>query len=264
MAEFKYLIIGGGMTADAAVRGIRQIDPDGTIGLIGSEPYPPYNRPALSKKLWKGKPLDSIWRRTPGYPEGFHLGRTVLSIDPAAQTVRDDQGEGYGYDKLLLATGGTPRRLPIGPQDVIYFRSLDDYHHLRALSADKEHFGVIGGGFIGSEIAAALSMNEKKVTMFFPEVGIGAHQFPQELSVYLNEYYRGRVSSAPQVLVSDIRSTLRISHHPGDGREIRWRLLSPDRHPAERGACSKAGLNVTGNGIFADEFLHQQEYLYRR
>ena len=64
MEHYKYLIVGGGMTADAAAQGIREVDPSGSIGLIGSEPEPPYDRPPLSKKLWKGKPFEVIWRGT--------------------------------------------------------------------------------------------------------------------------------------------------------------------------------------------------------
>jgi 3-phenylpropionate/trans-cinnamate dioxygenase ferredoxin reductase subunit len=60
--HYRYLIIGGGMTADAAVGGIRALDSIGPIGLISAEPDPPYNRPPLRKGLWKGKPLDKIWR----------------------------------------------------------------------------------------------------------------------------------------------------------------------------------------------------------
>ena len=62
MPSYKYLIVGGGMTADAAVRGIREIDPNGSIGLVGAENDPPYDRPPLSKGLWKGKPL-AYWLR---------------------------------------------------------------------------------------------------------------------------------------------------------------------------------------------------------
>ena len=62
MQHYKYLIIGGGMTGDAVVHGIREVDRDGSIGVIAAEPHRPYNRPPLSKALWKGKPLASIWR----------------------------------------------------------------------------------------------------------------------------------------------------------------------------------------------------------
>jgi len=60
--KYKYLIIGGGMTAASAVEGIRDVDPSGSIGLISTEEDPPYKRPPLSKSLWKGEPLDSIWK----------------------------------------------------------------------------------------------------------------------------------------------------------------------------------------------------------
>ncbi len=77
MPRYTYLIVGGGMTAAAAVGGIRETDRDGTIGVIGAEPHLPYNRPPLSKALWKGEPLESIWCK-PGSPAPtFHLERTV-------------------------------------------------------------------------------------------------------------------------------------------------------------------------------------------
>src|SRR5512139_3470724 len=119
MAKYEYLIVGGGMTADSAVRGIRELDPEGKIALIGTDTHPPYNRPPLTKGLWKGKSLDSIWRGTRDLSVDLILGRTVQSIDPAQKLARDDQGTEYQYEKLLLATGGTPRKLSFGPQDII-------------------------------------------------------------------------------------------------------------------------------------------------
>ena len=64
MPHYRYLIVGGGMAADAAVRGIRERDASGSIGLVGAEPQPPYSRPPLSKALWKGESVASIWRGT--------------------------------------------------------------------------------------------------------------------------------------------------------------------------------------------------------
>ncbi len=190
MEQYKYLIIGGGMTADSAVRGIRELDQGGNIGLIGNDPNPPYNRPPLTKGLWKGKSLESIWRHTNEFTVDLHLGRTARSIEPGKKVVRDDQGTEYKYEKLLLATGGTPRRLPFGAGNIIYYRTLEDYQYLRELSGQRDHFGVIGGGFIGSEIAAALAMNGKKVSMFFPDEGIGARVYPKDLSDHLNGFFR--------------------------------------------------------------------------
>ncbi len=146
------------MTADAAVRGIRELDSQGEIGLIGAEADPPYARPPLSKALWKGEPVESVWRKTSEVAGvDLHLGRRATSVDAHRKTVVDDRGVSHTFDKLLLATGGTPRRLPSGGNDVIYFRTLDDYRKLRALAEQGKTFAVVGGGFIGSEIAAALS-----------------------------------------------------------------------------------------------------------
>jgi NADPH-dependent 2,4-dienoyl-CoA reductase/sulfur reductase-like enzyme len=190
MPHFTYLIVGGEMTADAAISGIREVDSGGSIGVIGAETHPPYSRPPLSKGLWKGKPLDSVWRKTDRQGVTLHLGRQAQSLDPPNKRVTDDQGTVYTYNKLLLATGGAPRRLPFGGDDIIYFRTLDDYHRLRALSAQHQRFAIVGGGFIGSEIAAALALNGKNVVMAFPGAGIGSRIFPADLSKFLNDFYR--------------------------------------------------------------------------
>jgi 3-phenylpropionate/trans-cinnamate dioxygenase ferredoxin reductase component len=93
--DFRYLIVGGGMTADAACRGIRDRDPDGSIGLIGEEPDPPYSRPLLSKGLWQGKDEASIWRGTADLGVELHLGRRAVAVDRGARTVTDDGGDTY-------------------------------------------------------------------------------------------------------------------------------------------------------------------------
>jgi NADPH-dependent 2,4-dienoyl-CoA reductase/sulfur reductase-like enzyme len=189
MPTYTYLIIGGGMTADAAIGGIREVDPTGSVGLIGADSHPPYDRPPLSKGLWKGKPLESIWRKNDRQGVTLHLGRQARTLDPSNKRVTDDQATVYTFDKLLLATGGTPRRLSFGDDDIIYYRTLDDYERLRALTPQSERFAVIGGGFIGSEVAAALTMNGKKVVIAFPGDGIGGHLFPADLAGFLNDFY---------------------------------------------------------------------------
>ncbi len=190
MPDYTYLIVGGGMTADAAAQGLHEADPKGSIGLIGAEPHPPYDRPPLSKALWKGEPEDKIWRKTAATGATLHVGRRVTAVDPRGRKVTDDRGTVYRYQKLLLATGGAPRHLPFASDQVIYFRTLDDYRRLRALAGQRVRFAVIGGGFIGSEVAAALRMQGRDVTMLVPESGLGARVFPAALSAFLVEYYR--------------------------------------------------------------------------
>jgi NADPH-dependent 2,4-dienoyl-CoA reductase/sulfur reductase-like enzyme len=190
MTHYTYLLIGGGMTADAAAQGIRERDSDGTIGLIGVERDPPYNRPPLTKGLWKDKPLDSIWRHTESRNVDLHLGRRAETLNVQNKRITDDQGDAYTYDRLLLATGGRPHRLPFGGNLIVYYRTLENFRRLHATAQQRRRFAVIGGGFIGSEIAAALATTGKEVAMIFPESGIGSRMFPRELSEFLNDFYR--------------------------------------------------------------------------
>jgi 3-phenylpropionate/trans-cinnamate dioxygenase ferredoxin reductase subunit len=192
MIHYTYLIIGGGMTADAAVGGIRVLDNKGAIGLISNEDDPPYDRPPLTKGLWKDKEIDSIWRNTSDKDVTLHLGREAIQLDPDQHIVTDDEGTEYRYDKLLMATGGRPRQLPFGKEGIIYYRYLRDFRYLHDLAKTHSEFAVIGGGFIGSEIAAALAMNDRNVTIVFPEEGIGGLKFPEDLTKDLNNYYRGK------------------------------------------------------------------------
>ena len=192
MKSYRYLIVGGGMAADAVCKGIRSLDETGTIGLVGEEPHAPYKRPPLTKGLWAGDDEEKIWRKTDEKGVELHLGRRVVSIDAAAKRVQDGGGDEYGYEKLVLATGGTPRRLGGDDADVIYFRDLDDYRRTRALSDEGARFAVIGGGFIGSEITAALCTATRDVTIVLPEPGIGWRNFPPDLSAAVTEEYRQR------------------------------------------------------------------------
>jgi 3-phenylpropionate/trans-cinnamate dioxygenase ferredoxin reductase subunit len=255
--DYRYLIVGGGMTADAACRGIRDRDADGSIGLVGEEPDPPYSRPPLSKALWQGKDESSVWRGTSEFGVDLHLGRRVVSLDLAAHRATDDQGESYGYERLLLATGGRPRRLPGDTgDDIVYFRKLPDYRRLRTLADEGASFVVIGGGFIGSEVAAALNTAGCKVTLVVPEAGIGARLFPADLAESVDELYRGHgVEVLPGELVSGVE-------RGSDGFSVRLesgRTLAADAVVAGLGIqpatelAEAAGLEVS-DGIVVDEY----------
>jgi 3-phenylpropionate/trans-cinnamate dioxygenase ferredoxin reductase component len=257
MKYYKYLIIGGGLAGDAATRGIRELDTDGSIGMISMEPDPPYVRPNLSKALWKGRPVEKIWRKTEERGTQLHLNCKVTHIDPHKKLIRDISGEEYTYDKLLLATGGTPNHLPFGEGNIVYFRTFQDYLHLRRLTEEGNQFVVIGGGFIGSEIAAALTAVGQQVTMIFPEEAISEHVFPPDLTKFINEYYR---LNGVEVLAGDSVASVqkdgnRLIARTGSGRAIAADgvVAGIGIHP-NLDLAKEAGLKID-DGIFVDEQL---------
>lgn len=257
MKKHTYLIIGGGMTAASALEGIRKVDKEGDIGLISAEIQQPYDRPPLSKQLWSGKKrLDDIWRKL---PDGvtFYLGRKVVELNLDRKEVRDDAGTVYGFHKLLLATGGAPRRLPFGGDNIIYFRTLDSYRRLQALAAEQDRFAVIGGGFIGSEIAAALAMQGKHVTMLFPEPAIGARVFPADLAGFLNNTYREKgvqVLSGETAVGLDGEGT-NLTLYTNSGRQLHVNsVIAGIGITPNVGLAEVAGLDVA-NGIIVDTAL---------
>jgi 3-phenylpropionate/trans-cinnamate dioxygenase ferredoxin reductase subunit len=250
--DTKYLIVGGGMTADAAVKGIREHDADGSIALVGSESHPPYKRPPLTKGLWSGGDEAKIWKNTADAGAEVILGRRIVALDLDAKRATDDQGAEYGYEKVLLATGGTPRRLGGADDQVIYFRTLDDFRKLKELAEGGAHVVVIGGGFIGSELAASLTSAGAKVTMIFPEAGITSRVLPDGLARFVTDYYREK---GVEVLSEDsIASVSGTTIETGSGRTIEADAvvgglgIVPNVELAEA-----AGLPVD-NGIVVDEF----------
>ena len=257
MPHYKYLIIGGGMTSDAAVHGIREIDANGTIGLISQEQDKPYDRPPLTKGLWKDKTLDSIWRHTENERVEFHLGRNVELIEPKQKRVTDDLRTVYTYDKLLIATGGRPRLLPFGEEQIIYYRTVDDYRRLHERTDKNKRFVVIGSGFIGSEIAAALAMNQKEVTMVFPGKGIGDRVFPQDLSQFLNGFFREK---GVELLPGESATGLETGHgelflKTNSGRELVTAAVVAGIGIQPNIELAQAAGLKTDNGVVVDEFL---------
>ena len=257
MERFKYLIIGSGMTGDAAVAGIRSLDPDGSIGVIGAEPEQPYNRPPLSKSLWKGDTLDSIWRKQTSQKVICQHHELATFLDPDKKQVRDAAGTNYTWEKLLLATGGSPRKLSAGNDEVIYFRTLADYRQLRALTEKGDRFAVIGGGFIGSEIAAALAISRKQVVMIFPGKGICGRVFPDALSQFVSSFYEQKgvqVLAGEKVAGVETRGS-ELVVRTSSGREILVNgVVAGLGIEPNVGLAQMAKLKVD-NGIVVDEFL---------
>jgi NADPH-dependent 2,4-dienoyl-CoA reductase/sulfur reductase-like enzyme len=252
MNTSRYLIVGGGMTADAAVQGIREHDPAGSITLVGDEPHPPYKRPPLTKGLWKGGEEEKIWKGTAERGVEVVLDRSIVSLDLEARRATDDAGDEYAYEKLLLATGGRPRGRDKADEDVVYYRTLADYRKLRAAVERGAGFVVIGGGFIGSEIAAALVSNGARVTMVFPEPGIGWRLFPEHLARFVAGYYQEQgVDVRPEETVVSVEGG-RVTLGSGSVVEADVVVAGLGIEPRTELAAA-AGLTVD-NGIVVDEY----------
>jgi NADPH-dependent 2,4-dienoyl-CoA reductase/sulfur reductase-like enzyme len=266
MPDYTYLLIGGGIAADAAARGIRETGATGSIGLISTEAHPPYDRPPLSKGLWNDTPERDIWRDTHDLNVTLHLGRRVIAIDPAARTVTDQLGERYSYGKLLLATGGTPRRLSGSDEGVIYFRTLDDYRRLRKVTGARRKVAVIGAGYIGAEIAAALAGEGHEVQMAFLEDTLLGRLLPADLGQHLNAYFRERgVTLHPgrsvASVVQDAAGGSLLTFSDGETLAADVVIAGLGIIPATELARS-AGLAVS-DGIDVSEFLQtSDEHIY--
>lgn len=156
----RIVIVGGGLAAASAAEELRKLGYDGSLTILGSEPYPPYERPPLSKAVLLGQATPESAQRHPAawYAEnGVDLitDSTATAIDLAAQQVRTGAGS-FDYDRLLLATGASPRRLALADEagaEVAYLRTLPDALALR--DRLTERLLIIGGGWIGLEVAAA-------------------------------------------------------------------------------------------------------------
>jgi 3-phenylpropionate/trans-cinnamate dioxygenase ferredoxin reductase subunit len=159
MAAQTFVIVGAGLAGAKAAEALRGSGFDGPISLVGAEQHLPYERPPLSKDYLAGKAdrdtvfvHDQTWYRQQGID--LRLGSPVTAIDRSARQVRLADGSRLPFGKLLLTTGARPRQLA-GATGVHYLRTLDDSDRLKEILATGSRLAVIGGGWIGLEIAAA-------------------------------------------------------------------------------------------------------------
>lgn len=262
---FRYVIVGAGLAGASAVKGIREFDKNGSILLVGDEKHLPYNRPPLSKDLWFGK---KTLEKTFVQKQDFYdtngvtlLGSVkITAVDAGRKAIVDSAGKEYTFEKLLIATGGIPRRLSIPGGDldgVVYYRYLDDYLWSRDRSAGGASAVVIGGGFIGSELAAALNHVKADVTMIFPGQYLVDRVFPSYLGGAIQEHYveRGIRIIAPDKPISFTKIGPGIVTTTQSGKRIESDFvivgvgISPEVELAR-----SAGLTL-GDGIVVNDLL---------
>jgi NADPH-dependent 2,4-dienoyl-CoA reductase/sulfur reductase-like enzyme len=267
--SYSYIIIGAGLSGASAVEGIRERDQQGSILLLGAEKDLSYDRPPLSKQLWTGGKTvaeivlhDDAFYRANGVD--LRLGIEVTQINLERHSIADSHGNTYRYQRLLLATGATPKRLSIPGGDlegISYYRTLPDYRQLRRAAVEDKSALVIGGGFIGSEIAASLRTNKLAVTMIFPSSWLVSRVFPESLGRYLTEQYRtkGVDVLAEDVPVSIERDGSTYVARTRGGREIRADVVVVGIGVAPNVALAHAAGITTGDGVPVNEFLQTSD-----
>ncbi len=263
--NFKYVIVGTGLAGCHAVEGIRTVDTNEPILLLGTEQHLPYDRPPLTKKLWFGKKkVEEIFIHERQYYADngvtVAVNTTVADIDPGEKALLCTDGTSYRYEKLLLATGGLPRRLSIeGSQldEVYYYRYLDDFLHLKSHIHAGVKALVIGGNFIGAEMAAALAINRAHVTLLMRGTYPCERVFPQSLAAAVYDDYirRGVTILTGDEPVSIMRRGRNLFTRTRRGREVVSEVVVAGLgiEPETRLAAS-AGLKVE-DGIVVNEFL---------
>jgi len=171
--EQSMVIIGGGLAGAKAAEELREQGYAGRIVLVGEESSRPYERPPLSKDYLQGtSERERIFVHPAGWYAGhdvdLRLGTRATAIDPARHTVTLSDGGTLSYDKLLLATGSSPRLLPtpgVPPDRVFYLRRVEDSDRLKAMLETAQRIIVVGAGWIGLEVTAAARLAGVEVTV---------------------------------------------------------------------------------------------------
>jgi len=266
MDSTKYLLAGGGIAANEALKQIKKLDPTGSVTLISDEPVLPYDRPPLSKYFLRGeKPREKLFF----LPESFYaengvttiLGKKAQSLDAARATVTLEDETTIRYEKLLIATGGRPVPLNVPgahSKGVHYLRSLADAEAIAAEAKPGKRAVLVGAGFIGMELAASLVQMGLQVTV----VEMLPHIWPrfagEGLAQYVQRYCQERGIT---FLTSDSLAEITGQGHVTGvktkaGKEIACDMvcvgigLIPNLELARSG-----GLKIE-NGLVVDETMH--------
>jgi NAD(P)H-nitrite reductase large subunit len=263
--NYAYAIVGGGLAAASAIQGIRELNKNDSVVLLGREKDNPYDRPPLTKDLWSGKKkVDDIFIQSEHFYGDQNVdlkkGVEIVALDSHKKSLHDSQGNIYHFEKLLLATGGVPRILGIPGGDlegICYYRYLEDYRKMRLEATSGESAVVIGGGFIGSEMAAALTMNHLNVTMIFPDEYLVRRVFPESLGRAIQKQYvkHGVRMFSGDIPISFERSKEKFVTRTRGGQRIESDIIivGVGIHPSIE-LAQEAGLKLD-NGIIVNEYL---------
>jgi len=261
------VIIGAGECGGRAALTLRELGYDGPVTLVGDEPHLPYERPPLSKDAMTSdtpeiKVIASDELLTERSIRHIHSVQAV-AIDRAAHTVRLSDGSVLPYDKLLLATGSTPRKLPMPGLGArcVYLRTFADALAIRAHLSPANRIAIVGGGFIGLELAAAARKLGATVTVIEAQPRILMRGVPAEIA--------GIVHQAHEAEGVAVFTGKGIASIADDGAEVRIALADGQEIDADLAVigigavpvtalATEAGLSVD-NGIAVDGELRTDD-----
>jgi NADPH-dependent 2,4-dienoyl-CoA reductase/sulfur reductase-like enzyme len=269
-AEPAYVIVGASMAGAKAAEALRDEGFSGSVVLIGTEDERPYERPPLSKGYLLGKDTrDSIFVHAEGwYAEhdvDLRRGSTVTSIDRSGHRVTLAGGESVPYDRLLIATGASPRRLNIPGGDldgVLYLRTVGDSERLAKALRGGGQVVIAGGGWIGLETAAAARENGCAVTVVEPERGVLNRALGPELGEVFADLHRShgvtfRFGEGVSELAGSDGTVTGVITSVGEELPARLVIIAVGIAPNVE-LAAEAGLDVD-NGIIVDETLRTSD-----
>lgn len=266
----KIVIIGAGQAGGQAAQSLRSAGFEGEITLIGDEPHAPYQRPPLSKKYLMGEmDVDRIELKPKSFYGGanihLHLKTRADAIDRSAKTVSLSTGEIVPYDKLVLATGSRVRELDMPGAtlpNVFYLRTIDDVDGIRGALTEGTKLAVIGGGYIGLEVAAVSLKLGAQVTVVEMADRVLNRVVAPEISAFFEKLHKDagvdlRVDTGVTKIVEDAGKVAGIESSdgtliPADVIVIGVGILPNDD------LASAAGLDVD-NGIVVDEYAQTSD-----
>jgi 3-phenylpropionate/trans-cinnamate dioxygenase ferredoxin reductase component len=266
MNESRFVILGGGMVAGYAAKQLVEMGlKPGELTILSADTSIPYERPPLSKGFLAGKETEEAIRIN---PEDFYrkqgidvkLGCVVSSVDPQHKRLTLKSGGEFGFNKLIIATGARPRTLEIPGAKLLnlhYLRSLDDSKAIQRSGENVKHAVVIGGGFIGMEVAAVLSQKGIEVTMILSDDRIWKRLFSPQMSSFFEGYYTSRgVRFAKNATVAELRGNETVSSVLlADGQPIACDMVVAGigvRPGIEM--LTNSGIDI-GDGVIVNEYL---------
>jgi NADPH-dependent 2,4-dienoyl-CoA reductase/sulfur reductase-like enzyme len=269
MNRAKHVILGGGMVAGYAAKELveRGLKP-GELAIVSADSALPYERPPLSKGFLAGRDTaDGIlinaseWYREHGID--VKLRTVVEKVAADSKSLHTSSGEQIGFENLLIATGAQPRRLDSPGNNlagIFYLRSMSDSENIRSMASAAKSSIVIGGGFIGMEVASVLAQKNVETTLVIREDRVWSRVFSPEISAFFEDYYSTRgVRILKQTSVIELE---------GDG-SVRWARLGNGQEVAcdlvvagigvtpVTGLFEHSGLRVD-NGVVVNEFLESE------